>query len=486
MSSASSSVLAPPPAVQRDLRELWLQVLRTLEPSIQRGQFVTWFRDTAVVGIEGDALVVGLPLPMCLQWHMEHYRDATIAAAHAADPSITTVLYKVDVSLKNDPSRTLNLLQIFPEPKRRKLPMRSEVKVADVVSHPFNSRYTMENFVVGSNSRLAHAVCQSVAVQPGGKYNPVFLYGGVGLGKTHLLQATGNAILKTNPHAAIVYTTTEAFVNQVIEAITQQKMEQFRRRYRVIDVLIIDDIQFLASKDRSQEEFFHTFNALYEDRKQLIISADRPPSELRLDDRLTSRFERGMVADLAPPDYETRLAILMEKAREHEMFLDVKVLQFIAEHTTRNVRELEGVLMQALAQFELEERMPTPKSIAEIMAKLRKDPLAEEEDVGFEREQRRQPTFQEIMEAVSAYYSISVQDMIGPSRVREVLVPRQIAMHLLKKHARMTYTRIGECFGDRDHTTVMHAMHKIERDIQGNAQLLREIRGLEREMKVGS
>lgn len=491
MSSASSgSVLDAPtsaPALQRDFRDVWIEVLKRLEPSVPRSQFITWFRDTTVLGIDGETLIVGLPLPMCLNWHMEHYRSATLDAATAVDASITNIVYKVDGSLKDDRTRTVDLLSFFPEPKRRKLPGRSEVKLAEgIVSRIFSPRYTMDNFVVGTNNRLGHAVCQSVAANPGGKYNPVFLYGGVGLGKTHLLQATGNAILKNMPKATVVYTTTEEFVNQVIEAISQQKMEQFRRRYRVVDVLIIDDIQFLASKERSQEEFFHTFNALYEDRKQLVISADRPPSDLRLDDRLTSRFERGMVADLSAPDYETRLAILMEKAKEYEIFMDMNVLQFIAEHANRNVRELEGVLMQAVAQYELEERMPTVKSIAEILGKLNKDPHAEPDHTGFEVAPRRQLTFQEIVEAVSAYYSVSQQDMVGPSRVRDILLPRQIAMHLIKKHARMSYVRIGECFGGRDHTTVMNAMNKIDRELQRDAQLLREVRGIEREMNVGN
>jgi chromosomal replication initiator protein len=233
----------------------------------------------------------------------------------------------------------------------------------------------------------------------------LFLYGGVGLGKTHLLQATGNAILKSRPSATVVYTTTEDFTNHVIEAIQHQKMEQFRKRYRLVDVLIIDDVQFLANKERTQEEFFHTFNALYEEHKQIIISADRQPSELQLEDRLTSRFERGMIADVSAPEYETRLAILSEKATEYQMFMDPQLLQFIAEHATKNVRELEGILMQAVAQYELEQRMPTIKSIAEIMRKLNKDPHQEQEFVGFDVAPKRQASFQDLMEAVSRYYT---------------------------------------------------------------------------------
>ena len=480
----SSVSLSPNPAVAAaGHKEQWLQILRSLEQRVQRSQFITWFKDTAILGKENDTLIVGLPLPMSLNWHLEHYRAITLQLAQELDASISQVVYKVDGSLKDDRTRTFDLLEAFPEPKRRKVPGRQEIKLAEgIVSKILNPRYQLENFVVGSNNRLAYAACQAVAAQPGGKYNPLFLYGGVGLGKTHLLQATGNAILKQMPKASVVYTTTEDFTNQVIEAIQQQKMEQFRKRYRLVDVLIIDDVQFLANKERTQEEFFHTFNALYEDRKQVILSADRPPQELQLEDRLTSRFERGMIADVSLPDYETRLAILAEKAQEYQLFIDMTVLQFIAEHATKNIRELEGILMQAVAQYELEQRVPTVKSIAEIMRRLNKDPHEEPDHVGFEIAPKRQASFQDVMEAVSRYYSVSVQDMVGQSRVREILIPRQIAMHLLKKYLRMSYVRIGEVFEGRDHTTVMNAVEKIEERMQMDPQMLREVRSLEKEL----
>ncbi|MFA6038922.1 MAG: chromosomal replication initiator protein DnaA [Candidatus Peribacteraceae bacterium] len=473
---------APASAVDPALRELWVAILKKFSSQLQRSQFITWFKDTAVLGYEEGNLVIGLPLPMFLNWHMEHYRPLTLQIAQEIDPNIRQIVYKVDVGLKDNPERSIDILQLFPEQRRRKLPGRQEVKLAEgIVSKVLNPRYTLEHFVVGSNSRLAHAACQAVAAQPGGKYNPLFLYGGVGLGKTHLLQGTGNAILRQMPKAAVVYTTSEDFTNQVIEAIQHQKMETLRRRYRLVDVLIIDDVQFLANKERTMEEFFHTFNALYEDRKQVIISADRAPQELQLEDRLISRFERGMIADISVPDYETRLAILAEKAAEYEIFLDMTVLQFIAEHATRNVRELEGILMQAVALYELEQRMPTVRSIAEIMRKLNKDPYAEEVPVGFETPEKRKATFQDLLEAVSRYYSVSVQDMIGQSRVREILIPRQIAMFLGKKHLLMSYVRLGDIFSNRDHTTVMNACEKIDQKLQNDPQLLREVRAIEQE-----
>lgn len=483
--TSSASSASPAAAAEAGFRDMWLQILGIIEPKIQRSQFITWFRDTAILGVEEGNLLVGLPLPMSLNWHLEHYRALTLQAAQELDPGIKQVIYKVDGGLKDDPARTFNLLEAFPEQKRRKLPGRQEVKLAEgIVSKILSPRYMMENFVVGSSNRLAYAACQAVAAQPGGKYNPLFLYGGVGLGKTHLLQATGNAILKQMPKSTVVYTTTEDFTNQVIEAIQQQKMEQFRKRYRLVDVLIIDDVQFLANKERTQEEFFHTFNALYEEHKQIIVAADRPPQELQLEDRLTSRFERGMIADVSAPDYETRLAILVEKAKEFEIFMDMTVLQFIAEHATKNIREIEGILMQAVAQYELEQRMPTVKSLADIMRKLNKDPHeSQEAPVGFETAPSRIATFQDVMEAVSRYYSVSVADMVGQSRVREILMPRQIAMFLCKKYLRMSYVRLGELFSGRDHTTVMNAVDKIESKLQNEPQLLREVRALEKELE---
>lgn len=483
----SAPVSTPVPAAlapQPSLTDLWLQILDLLAGKIVRSQFITWFKDTALLGKEEGKLVVGLPLPMTLHWHMEHYRDMTLEAALSMDPSITQIVYTVDVGLKDNRDRSPDILERFPEVKKRKVPGRSEVKMAEgIVSKILNPNYTLENFIVGSGNRLAQAACQAVAREPGGKYNPLFLYGGVGLGKTHLLQATGNAILRQLPRSAVVYTTSEDFTNQVVEAIGQKKMEQFRRRYRMVDVLIIDDVQFLANKERTQEEFFHTFNALYEDRKQVIISADRPPSELDLEDRLTSRFERGMIADVSAPDYETRLAILLEKVREYEIFLDMAVLQYIAENAKKNVRELEGILMQAVAVYELEQRMPTVRSIAEIMRKLNKDDK-KEEDVGFEKPVKRRATFQEVMEAVSQYYSISMNEIVGTSRVREILMPRQIAMYIGRQKLGVSYVHIGEIFGNRDHTTVMNAVSKIEKAIQNDPQLLREVRALEGELSL--
>lgn len=472
MTSSVSSKSAP----TQDFTALWLDILKEVEPKLQRSEFITWFGNTTILGREDGKLVVGLPMMMGLDRHMERYRELVLEVAKTFDSSVSQIVYKVDGGLKDYPERSVDLLEHFPDPKKRKLPNKPEVRMAEgITSKILHPRYTMENFVVGTTNRLAHAACTAVASEPGGKYNPLFIYGGVGLGKTHLLQGMGNAILQRNPRAVVVYTTSEEFTNQVVTAIREKKMDQVRRRYRQVDVLIVDDIQFFASKDRCQEEFFHTFNTLYEGSKQLVISSDRRPDELHLDDRLISRFERGMIADVCEPDYETRLAILQEKATEYQLFIDLSVLQFIAEHTTKNVRELEGILMQAVAQYELEQRVPTIGSINEIMCKLNKDPHVEPEAVGFQLPTKKRPTLQLVMEEVCKYYSVSIEDIIGDCRKRNVLIPRQVAMYIARHHLKTTQTELGKSFGNRDHTTVINAVRKIEKQMSSDQDVMREV-----------
>ena len=471
-------------------KSFWIGILQALEPILQRSMLITWFKDTAVLGMDEGKLIVGLPLPMFLNWHMQHYKEQTLKIAQALDPAIQHIVYHVDLGLQGDEARTVDILNLFPEKKSRKLPGKAEVRTGDgLLGRMFNPRYTLDTFVVGTCNRLAHAAALAASSQPGGKYNPFFIYGGVGLGKTHLLQGIGHAFHKTNPGSLVLYTTSEEFTNQVIEAIRHQKIEGLRKKYRDVDMLIIDDIQFFASKERTQEEFFHTFNTLIEARKQVVVSSDRPPRELHsvIHDRLRSRFERGMIADVTEPDFETRLAILMDRAREYEIFFDQKVLSFIAEHVKDSVRSLEGILMQAVAQYELEQRIPTIQSIAEIMCKLSHDPHKrgeENDNVGFELPSKRAPRFEDVLEGVSSYYSISIQDITGTSRLREIMIPRQVAMYLGKKYLRMSLSQLGDRFSGRDHSTVIHSIRKVEQKIKDDPLLLREVRAIEREVGV--
>ena len=317
-----------------------------------------------------------------------------------------------------------------------------------------NPKYTFETFVVGNNNRFAHAAAIAVGDKPGESYNPLFLYGGVGLGKTHLMQAIGNRILQNNRSAKILYVTSEKFTNQLINAIKDNKNEVFRNKYRTIDVLLIDDIQFIAGKERVQEEFFHTFNALYEDKKQIIISSDKPPREIQfLEDRLKSRFEWGLLADISCPDYETRLAILRKKAQEEKILVDDNILANIANKIDSNIRELEGVFNKIIATASLTH---TPITIE----------LAENTINEFKAASEKVLSADFVKETVAKYFNINKDDLSSNKRSNEIAFPRQIAMYLCREVANMSYPKIGEDFGNRDHSTVMHACKKIEKEVK--------------------
>ena len=327
-----------------------------------------------------------------------------------------------------------------------------------------NPKYTFETFVVGNNNRFAHAPAIAVGDKPGESYNPLFLYGGVGLGKTHLMQAIGNRILQNNRSAKILYVTSEKFTNQLINAIKDNKNEVFRNKYRTIDVLLIDDIQFIAGKERVQEEFFHTFNALYEDKKQIIISSDKPPREIQfLEDRLKSRFEWGLLADISCPDYETRLAILRKKAQEEKILVDDNILANIANKIDSNIRELEGVFNKIIATASLTH---TPITIE----------LAENTINEFKAASEKVLSADFVKETVAKYFNINKDDLSSNKRSNEIAFPRQIAMYLCREVANMSYPKIGEDFGNRDHSTVMHACKKIEKEVKdkNNTKLIVE------------
>ena len=319
-----------------------------------------------------------------------------------------------------------------------------------------NPKYTFDTFVVGNNNRFAHAAALAVAEAPATSYNPLFIYGGVGLGKTHLMHAIGNAILRKNKNASILYVTSEIFTNQLINAIKDNTSAQFRDKYRNIDVLLIDDIQFIAGKERIQEEFFHTFNTLHESGKQIILSSDRPPKDIQLlEDRLKSRFEWGLIADISNPDYETRLAILRKKAQLDNIIIDDEILSNIANRIDSNIRELEGTLNKLIAKSSLT-NSPITMEMAE---RAINDIVAQQEKV---------ISADFIQETVAKYFNINAKDLRGSKRSNDIAFPRQIAMYLCRNVAQMSLPQIGKDFGKRDHTTVMHACTKIENEIKEN------------------
>ena len=334
----------------------------------------------------------------------------------------------------------------------------------EISNKTLNPKYTFETFVVGNNNRFAHAAAIAVGDKPGESYNPLFLYGGVGLGKTHLMHAIGNRILQNNRNTKILYVTSEKFTNQLINAIKDNKNEIFRNKYRTIDVLLIDDIQFIAGKERVQEEFFHTFNALYEDKKQIIISSDKPPRDIQfLEDRLKSRFEWGLLADISCPDYETRLAILRKKAQDENIVVDDIILSNIANKIDSNIRELEGVFNKIIARASLTH---SPITIE----------LAENTINEFKAASEKVLSADFVKETVAKYFNIDKDDLASNKRSNEIAFPRQIAMYLCREVANMSYPKIGEDFGNRDHSTVMHACKKIEKEVKekNNTKLIVE------------
>lgn len=465
-------------------RDLWLQILQKVEPTMKRMHFVTWLQNTGVLKMSGNGIVVGVPNMFAKDWIERNILEQIRTAAQALDPNITDISFEMDSNLSSGISTySVDINKSFPSDKRvRKLPGRQEVKLAEgVASKCLNPKYTLANFIVGQNNRLAHAASMSVATNPGRGYNPFFIYGDVGLGKTHLLQAIGNEILKRDQEKIVVYVTSEKFMNEIIEAIGKRTAKSFKDRYRKVDCLIIDDIQFLANKETTQQEFFHTFNELYENNKQIIISSDRAPKDLAgLEDRLVSRFGMGMIVDIGAPDFETRMAILQAKCREHEIIIHPEVLEFIAKNITDSVRELEGMLLQVIAQAEIEHTIPTVRLAAEKIKKIKKVDSNFEE--GLPQKIRRATSSAEVIDAVSNYYKIPQADLIGEIRRKDIMVPRQIAMYLIRHELNHPYEKIGEDFGGKNHTTVMHSCEKIIKQLRKDQNLVNNINSIKKEM----
>ena len=464
-------------------QDLWLRILEKVEVEVKRPHFLTWFQNTALLSYHDGLLVIGVPNIFAKDWLENKIGAQLMEAIKAVHPQVREIMYEVDPHLAlPDDSRGVDVNKQFAgkEKKTRKLPGKQEVRLLEGISSKcLNPKYSLQNFVVGPSNRLAHAASLAVGMSPGSIYNPLFVYGGVGLGKTHLLQATGNEILRNDPDKVVVYMTSERFTNEIVEAIGKRNSKEFKDRYRRVDCLIIDDIQFLANKDRTQEEFFHTFNELYDNGKQIIISSDRPPKELNdLQDRLVSRFEMGMIVDVQFPDYETRLAILHAKCRDHEVLIHPEVLEFIAMHVHDSLRELEGVLVQAIAQAELEHSTPTVRSVAKIIKKLGRETNLPNVDAS----EGRTLHAEDVIEIVGQHYRIAQDELLGDSRKSGVLVPRQVAMYLLRSELNLAYEQIGAECGGKNHTTVMHACMKLEKQLKKDKNLLRDVNSIKKEM----
>lgn len=466
------------------LKAFWKEVLLKIEPTVKRANFVTWFQDTAVISKENGKMTVGVPTPFAHDWLKKYHARQILDMAREIDTQIRELDFEVHSNLKGaDEEKVVNVKKLKSEFTKtvRKISGSNEVRLIEGISSKFlNPRYRLDNFIVGPENRLAHAACLAVTGNPGGYYNPLFIYGGVGLGKTHLLQATGNDILNADAENIVVYTTSENFVNEIVEAIRNSRTKQFREKYRKVSCLIIDDIQFLANKEQTQAEFFHTFNELYDYNKQIIISSDRPPTELAgIEDRLVSRFEMGMIVDVQFPAYETRLAILHNKCQENEVIIPREVLEFVADNVHNSVRELEGVLKQAIAQSQLESSVPTINSVGKILSKLNKN-FSLTGKLPDEGQKVAARVAEDVVNEVAHFYKLSRRDLIGLDRRKEYMTPRQVAMYLIRNDLRYSYESVGEIFLGRNHTTVMHACEKIRKKIKTDSLLVREINAIKR------
>ena len=444
---------------------LWQAVLGEIELSVSRGNFVTWFKSTCLLKQADDQIVVGVPNIFIKQQLERKYNDLIVETLKKNGIEVENVEYKIS-SLAAGPRtgerpEPSNVAQSMAAPSRNE-PVERAGQGGSSLAHSYrqglNERYTFDNFVVGASNELAFAACQAIAGQPGTKYNPLFLYGGVGIGKTHLIQAVGNALMARSPDAKILYISTEQFVQEFVDALRFRKTADFAGYYRTADVLIVDDVQFIAGKDKMQEEFFHTFNALHQANKQIIISSDKPPKDIpTLEDRLRSRFAGGMSIDMQTPDYETRYAIVQAKAQEHDTVLPQEVVEYLATNVQTNIRELEGALNQLLAFCEMRGLDPS-LSIASSLLNVNKS-------------RPKHLSAKQIVERTARHFQIPIEDIVGPKRDKDIVVPRQVAMYMLRSELHLSFPKIARELGRKDHTTAIHSVDKIEKESRIDAGL---------------
>lgn len=430
-----------------EVKEKWPEIIEHLrvEHELLNVSFNTWIKPLKVYDVIDDTAYILVNKDSSVEYIDKKYRLPLMVCI----AEITGKEYEIQFVSEDDDK--LNEIHNASIDNGQKKKTKSLAEKAGL-----NPKYTFDTFVVGNNNRFAHAAALAVAEAPATSYNPLFIYGGVGLGKTHLMHSIGNEILRKNRDSKILYVTSEKFTNHLINAIKDNKNEQFRTKYRNIDVLLIDDIQFIAGKERIQEEFFHTFNTLHESGKQIIISSDRPPKDIQLlEDRLKSRFEWGLIADISNPDYETRLAILRKKAQLDNIIIDDEILSNIATRIDSNIRELEGTLNKLIAKSSL-----TNSPITMEMAEKAINDIVSQQDKVISSDF--------IQETVAKYFNISAKELKGSKRSNDIAFPRQIAMYLCRNVAQMSLPQIGKDFGKRDHTTVMHACNKIEQEIKEN------------------
>jgi chromosomal replication initiator protein len=446
-----------------NITDLWNKVLGEIKIKLSKPSFETWLKSTIAHSLQEDTLVVTAPNEFARDWLESRYSTLIAKTLQELTGAELTVKFIIP---QNQMEEDLNFEQAL-----KKTP-KVTADTQEVTQSMLNSKYTFDTFVIGSGNRFAHAASLAVAEAPAKAYNPLFIYGGVGLGKTHLMHAIGHYVIDHNPAAKVVYLSSEKFTNEFINSIRDNKTVDFRNKFRSVDVLLIDDIQFLAGKEQTQEEFFHTFNTLHEESKQIVISSDRPPKEIpTLEDRLRSRFEWGLITDITPPDLETRIAILRKKAKAEGLDIPNEVMLYIANQIDTNIRELEGALIRVVAFSSLINQDMN----ADLAAEALKDIIPSSKP--------KTITIQDIQEIISNQYNVKLEDFAAKKRTKMIAFPRQIAMYLSRELTDFSLPKIGEEFGGRDHTTVIHAHEKISKLLVTDQQLQTKIKEIKELLK---
>lgn len=460
--------------------ELWRAVLGQIELSISKANFVTWFKNTAIIENHAGIITIGVPNGFAKEWLENKYNHYILKALKSLDPGIKEI-HCVLSAEKGAPAPAVKNIDAARAPEaptgfvRKKLiekPSFGASPHETTVFHEtnLNTRYTFENFIVAENNELARAACYAVSQNLGIAYNPLFIYGGVGLGKTHLLQSIGNEVIKNSPERRIKYITSERFTTELVDSIKNQKIDKFKEYYQQMDLLIIDDVQFLSGREKTQNEFFHIFNALYQINKQIVISSDRPPKAIpTLEDRLRSRFEGGMITDISRPTLETRIAILGSKLMEKGFALDTASVRFIAENASQNIRELEGALNRVVAYCEFHKISPSLDTTQKILSELIEN-------------NKKNLQVDDVFHAIAEFYTVAHEDLLRKGRKKEISHPRQMMMYLLRQELEMPFSAIGDLLGGRDHTTALHAFEKINTQKETTPRLKEEIETLKEKL----
>lgn len=444
--------------------ELWQTALNEIELFISKANFITWLKGTRIISNEDGKVIISVPNGFAKEWLENKYNAYILKALKNIQPDIKSATCLIATPKEDPPPmRKEPMMDAIIAPQRYEQGVEKKSFVVNLENN-LNPKYVFENFIVGGNNELAHAACVAVSQNLGKIYNPLFIYGGVGLGKTHLIQSIGNEILRKNPSFQVKYITSERFTSSLIDALQNQKINEFKEYYQKIDILIIDDIQFISGKEKTQEEFFHIFNYLYQLNKQIVLSSDRPPKAIQiLEERLRSRFEGGMIADVSKPDLETRLAILQKKVFDENLDISPEALNFIATNITNNIRELEGALNRLIVSAQLTKK--------EITLDFAINQLSELISSG----KKKGITYKQILKVISTFYDITLEDLVLKNRKKEVVRPRQVAMYLMRSELQFSYPGIGEKLGGRDHTTAIHAYEKISKGLESDEKLSEEI-----------